>query len=366
MKKIIFLIFAAVPFLAFAQNKLSFENACAPGEHFTVGAVGDILPHQPLHKQSMASPQGFVSLWGDIAALLRLPNVMYGNLEGPVSPAHALSSIQYSFNYSTKLTDDLARSGFQVVSTANNHAMDRGALGVDQTINSLNKSGLLFTGTRKQGDLSSPWYAITKSNGLKLAWIACTYGTNGIPDIRKQVLKCFEDSSEIVSLIQLLKSSQRADAVIVTPHWGNENEQSPNSQQRQYARIFLNGGATAVIGSHPHVLQTWEKIKIGDEERLVVYSLGNFISNQFMSLPQMSTIMLYIGLTKTASGKVIINGVRHVPLLMTKYPYALKAIDRLPAGTYASQSLAHIRSKFQSGNELKSSAEILVTNPECP
>lgn len=108
---------------------------------------------------------------------------------------------------------------------------------------------------------------------------------------------------------------KQADAVIVTPHWGEEYQTFPNRAQKELAKELLNAGASAVIGAHPHVLQPVEKYTTRDgRETLISYSLGNFVSYQGTPKNRTSMILL-LGFTKTAQGAVI-NGVRFVPLYM--------------------------------------------------
>lgn len=321
---------------------LTFAAACTPGERVTIGAVGDILLHGPLQKQAIAQPERFKTLWNPIADLLAHPDQMYGNFEGTAAqgvdragravrdPGFVFDDVVYSsypqFNYHPHVTSDLVASGFDVVSTANNHSLDRHALGVDRTLDALIAAGLPYTGTRR-ADGTGAWATRTQANGISLAWIACTFSTNGIPDRKDQVLGCWDNEAEIKQLIGSLRSS--VDAVIVTPHWGAEYTANPSREQRDLAHRFLDAGATLVLGAHPHVLQPWEKYKTVDgRETFAIYSLGNFVSNQ-SQLARRATILLYVGLTKTAQG-VAVNGVSYVPLIMNTRSgvRAVEAIDR--------------------------------------
>jgi len=142
--------------------------------------------------------------------------------------------------------------------------MDRRPLGVDRTVGAIDASGLARTGTRAKGDTTSPWYAVTEQGGLRLAWVACTYGTNGISDPYGQVLQCFSQASVVEQHVRDLSARSDIDAVIVTPHWGQEYQATPERAQTDLAHRFLNAGATVILGSHPHVLQPWEKFVTSD------------------------------------------------------------------------------------------------------
>ncbi|MCX5743558.1 MAG: CapA family protein [Proteobacteria bacterium] len=333
---------------------VSFAAACMPGARTTIGAVGDVLLHGALQQQAIErTTRGrFASLWSPVSDLLAAADTTYANLEGPTAhgvtssghaatdPGFVFDDLVYTsypqFNYHGFLEDDLKASGIDVVSTANNHAMDRRQLGADRTIERLREVGLAFTGTRHRDEPTAPWHTVTTSNGFKLAWLACSFSTNGIPDTAGQVLGCWDDEATIVAEIGKLRATPGIDAVIVTPHWGEEYTANPSKAQRDLAKHFLDAGATLILGSHPHVLEPWEKYKTVDgRETFVIYSLGNFVSGQ-AQLARRSTIMLYVGLTRTASG-VAINGVSYVPLVMNTRDgvRAVEAIDRAGGSTDA-------------------------------
>ena len=129
------------------------------------------------------------------------------------------------------------------------------------------------------------------------------------------MLSCYgsKDRSTLVGIIQSIK--KEVDAIIVTPHWGDEYKTFPNRAQKQLAAEVLNAGASAVIGAHPHVLQPVEKFVTSDgRETLISYSLGNFVSYQGSPRNRTSMILL-LGLTKTAK-ETVVNGVRFVPIFM--------------------------------------------------
>lgn len=359
---------------------VSFTAACTPGERITIGAVGDILLHGPLQNQAIAqATRGrFRTLWAPIADLLAAADTTYANLEGPTArgvnsagrdvadPGFRFDGIVYSsypqFNYHGSLNEDLITTGIDVVSTANNHSLDRRPLGVDRTLESLRAAGLPFTGTRHRNEPSAPWHTTTEANGIRLAWLACTYGTNGIPDPNDQVLGCWSDEATVIAQIKQLRTTPGIDAVVVTPHWGAEYTANPSREQRDLAKRLVDAGATLVIGSHPHVLQPWEKITAADgREAFVIYSLGNFVSNQ-SQLARRSTMLLYIGLTRTATGTVV-NGVSYLPLVMTNKNghRALEAIDRAGGSADSRRMTVNM---FGTTN-LQDPARPITTTPAC-
>lgn len=361
-----------------AAGPLEFADACKAGTSITIAAVGDVLLHGPLQLQAYASSEGHHSLWKNVAPRLEGADITYGNLEGPCAegvttggeardPGKVFDKRVYSsypqFNYHPSLVGALKETGFDVVSTANNHALDRRALGADRTIANLQRDGLAFTGTRPSTDTNAPWYTMTEAKGIKVAFVACTFSTNGIPDTKKQVLHCYEGgrpsgtpNPELLSTIKSLKDRPGVDAVIVTPHWGVEYKHSPELSEKKLAHAMLDAGALAVFGGHPHVVQPWEKVATADgREGFVIYSLGNFVSGQ-SGLAKRSSLMLFLGLTKGSDGKVTINGVRHLPLSMSPSPWTA-----VPAKGESLDLTTKILGKW---NRLDPE-EAVKTNPQC-
>lgn len=352
-----------------ATGPLQFANACKAGTSITISAMGDVLLHSPL--QIQAYKNGFDSLWKNVQPLFARADLSYANLEGPCAdglttagaahdPGKIFDNHVYSsypqFNYNPELIPALKLAGVDVVSTANNHAMDRRSKGADRTIENLKKEGMPFMGTRSTADMNAPWYAITEAKGIRIGWVACTFSTNGIPDAKNQVLSCYDDKSTVLQTITDLKKRSDIDAVIVTPHWGVEYQSSPQQAEKNLAHQMLDAGALAVFGGHPHVTQPWEKYETHDgREGFVIYSLGNFVSGQ-SGLAKTSSLILYLGLTKGADGKTTINGVRHVPLQMQSGTWTAK---------YATGDSLNLTTRmFGQWNRLGPSEE-LVTNPEC-
>lgn len=294
----------------FATNKITFTAACATGPTITIAAVGDVLLHMPLQKK--AFDQGYSSLWEEALPYIHNANISYANLEGPIT--HDNRSGFPLFSYPSSLAAALKNSGFDIVSTANNHALDAGSAGIDSTIHFLNEYKLLFSGTKNKNsnDFNIP---IMHVNGFNIAWLACAEHTNGIDDPYHQVLLCNskKDRAWILATIARLKTT--VDAIIVTPHWGEQYEFTPKIRQIEFAHQLLEAGALAVIGSHPHVLQPLQTYLTKDNrETVIMYSLGNFVSYQGTPKNR-ATVMLLLTLIKQ-NNKTAIKGVQFVPFFM--------------------------------------------------
>ena len=165
--------------------------------------------------------------------------------------------------------------------TANNHAADRGKDGITGTITRLDSLEIPHTGTffdQASKDTLHP-LMISKS-GTSIALLNYTYGTNGIK-VPEPVIVNMLDKNLIARDIEKARSKQ-ADMIILFLHWGTEYDTIPSDTQTGLAEYFFSCGADLIIGSHPHVLQkmVWFRNDTADNDKAVVYSLGNFISNQ--------------------------------------------------------------------------------------
>ena len=298
---------------------LFFSSVLADSVHII--AVGDVLLHTPLQKKGV--DKGFDTLWLNVIPEIKSADIAYANLEGPVaeminrrgnfttSNTEAYTSYPM-FNYPPALIDALKLSGFTVLSTANNHALDRYGVGIDKTVANLYANKIVFTGTRRKNS-EDAWYAETTSKDISIAWLACTQNTNGIADTHRQVLMCNRDKKIILDLIGEL--AQKYDAVIVTPHWGVEFQDSPNQDQQKLASELAEAGALAILGSHPHCVQPmrWIVTKAG-KKVFVAYSLGNFVSNQ-SNLKNRSSGLLSLYVVKK-DGNTFIEKIAYQPTYM--------------------------------------------------
>lgn len=172
-------------------------------------------------------------------------------------------------------------AGIDYLVTANNHAADRRKEGITGTINRLDSLGIPHTGTFLNSvcrDSLSPLMINWK--GTSIALLNYTYGTNGIK-VPEPVIVNMLDKDRIAGDVAKARN-KNADIIILFLHWGNEYDTIPAKSQTDLADYFFSIGVDLVIGSHPHVLQkmVWIKDPAMGKGKVVVYSLGNFISNQ--------------------------------------------------------------------------------------
>jgi poly-gamma-glutamate synthesis protein (capsule biosynthesis protein) len=172
-------------------------------------------------------------------------------------------------------------AGIDFMVTANNHSADRGKKGILYTISRLDSLGIPHTGTFADPAARDSLYPpLIEKNGFRLAILNYTYGTNGIT-VQQPAIVNMLDKNTITADIKKAKTMD-PDAVILFLHWGTEYDTVPGKIQTDLAGYFFGLGVDLVIGSHPHVIQRMEWTKKNNEtpDRLVVYSLGNFVSNQ--------------------------------------------------------------------------------------
>jgi poly-gamma-glutamate synthesis protein (capsule biosynthesis protein) len=314
--------------------ELFFRDACSSsGTRASIAAVGDLIFNARLEAQALADDGTYRQFWKPVEGFLASADLIYANLEGTVSDGIAFDgklvaevgrsarnsvfsapASLLSFNYHASLLDDMKVSGFSVLSTANNHALDRGWLGIDRTIDNITRRGLASTGTRRRHEADAPWSTIVSANGLKVAWLACTYGTNGRPDFHHQVLGCYSDRAAVLDEIRRLARLDTVDAIMFVPHWGVENTDFVLLDQIELAHEAFVAGATAILGAHPHVLQHWEKLtEANGREGLVIYSLGNFISDQRARVQRIGAIARLELLKEPGSRAARLSAVGYLP-----------------------------------------------------
>lgn len=194
----------------------------------------------------------------------------------------------------------LEKAGFDVVIKANNHALDRGKNGLTRTYNVLDTMGFMQAGTYPSAEkraLEHP--LIFEKNGIKIALLNYTYGTNGIKATGGVVVNMIEP--EIIKEELAVAKQHEPDFIIATMHWGNEYEREENATQQNLAKMLFENGVHLIVGSHPHVVQP---IKKYGEDKVVAYSLGNYISNQRKKYTD-GGIMLEVTIEKDSTGTEI-------------------------------------------------------------
>lgn len=263
------------------QNVAGLSNSTVT---ITISAVGDIMCHsvQFDYAQFGKDSFDFNPVFKRVSEYLSKSDFTFGNLETVLAGKKAKYTGYPRFNSPSELLDALKNSGFDLLTTSNNHALDRGEVGILRTINELNERSINYNGTYvSQFDHDS--IRIFDIKGVTIAFLAYSYGTNGNPIPKnKPYLINLIDYDFIRRDIQTAKS-KNPDIVLVHYHFGEEYQREANYYQKTIVDSTINMGADIIIGGHPHVLQPIEFIKSKRsvfDSVFVAYSLGNFISNQ--------------------------------------------------------------------------------------
>lgn len=174
-----------------------------------------------------------------------------------------------------EIAQNLRDCGVTHLMLANNHTCDRYASGIRNTIKFVREAGIESAGSYVD---SIAWREQTplfiRRDGLKIAVLNYTYGTNGIPTPKGMVIPKL-DTAQMAEDIRLAQR-QYATNIIVFLHWGNEYQSTPSTEQKRLERWLRSQGVDIIVGSHPHVIQPVDI----DSTGVTIYSLGNLISNQ--------------------------------------------------------------------------------------
>ncbi len=259
-------------------------------------SVGDIMAHSTnitAAKQSDGT-YDFTDNYKDVKKYIQDADLALCNVE--TTFASGTPSGYPMFNAPDELADAIADAGFDVAYTSNNHMMDTGEKGLLRTMDVLQDAGLKTVGSRREGEKT---YLVTKVKGVKVGVVSYTYETtttasksvtingNNVSASSIDLINSFnyndlktEDYDRIQEDIDGCREDG-ADIVICYLHWGNEYQTKPDSHQEEMAQQIADDGADIIFASHPHVLQEADVITASDGREVpVVYSMGNFISNQ--------------------------------------------------------------------------------------
>lgn len=307
------------------ENKINNNSEETPTDTtFTLTAIGDIMCHNTQYLDAYNDETGeydFSYVFDDISLYTKTADICVGNLETTFAGEDVGYSSYPTFNTPDSLAYELKDIGVDVLSTAGNHALDKGFNGLSRTIDVLNKADISHLGTYKSEEEQDKTL-IKYVKGIKIAFVNFTYGTNGIP-IPSDKPYCVNLIDENLMKEQIDMAKQEdPDIIIACMHWGTEYKTTPNSTQEQLADFLFKNGIDIILGTHPHVLEPMEKrtVTLDDgttKDGFVIYSLGNFIADQNAEYTR-DSIILNIDITKHADGKITIDNYEYIPIYMYK------------------------------------------------
>lgn len=246
--------------------------------------VGDLMQHGPQIQRALQKDGSYRydECFAQVKPYIESADLAIGNLEvtlgGEPYRGYPCFSAPDDYLWAIKET------GFDALTTSNNHCLDRGKYGLERTLLMTDSLGFSTLGTyRNEAERSSRYPLLLTVNGIRFVFLTYTYGLNGFEVSEPNVVNLIDEK---VMEEDIRKAyALRPDAVIAIMHWGTEYRLEPDSYQKQYADWLFNHGVNYIIGGHPHVIEPteWRKREDSIDPQLVVYSQGNFISN--MSAP---------------------------------------------------------------------------------
>lgn len=240
--------------------------------------VGDCLIHRFVYTDAKENEgtYNFDKMFTEVKDLINGHDLAYYNQESNIGGKSLGLSAYPRFNSPEEIGDTMVNMGFNLVSLANNHTMDKGEVGV---INSVNywktKPGVYYSGEALSESDRNDNIKVMEKNGIRYAFLSYTTVTNGLlPESGKEYLTNIYSDEKAKSDIDRIKD--KTDFIIVAMHWGEEYVTVPNESQKKVASYLSSLGVNLIIGNHAHGIQPVQMI--GDT--LVFYALGNFISAQ--------------------------------------------------------------------------------------
>ena len=282
-------------------------------------AVGDNIAHQTIREVGMSEdgPWNYDSVYQYVKEDVEAADLALVTQETIFVEDREDVSGYPSFGTPPEFGDALVNTGFDVIASATNHALDKGTDSIEYTLNwwEENHPDIPVLGLYDSQEASEE-IPIISCKDLKLAMLDYTYSLNGLelPSGQEYMVDVFDEEQAREDIRQ---AKELADVVIVVMHVGNEYEQDVDQETQEWTDIFLEEGVDIVIGSHPHVVRTMETLTGEDGHKMLVYySLGNFTSTQ-TDLPSLMGAMAKITVRKNIeTGEIEIPEHEFIPLLM--------------------------------------------------
>lgn len=282
-------------------------------------AVGDIMLSRHVAARMEQSKNPLLP-FNQLVKLLESTDFNFGNLESPVSGNDRVKGRGLVFNTSTRYLDGLVSYKFKVLNLANNHALDQGLNGLENTRRVLSNNGIAYLGVGANKE--EAWQPkIVAINDVRIGFVGASYASiNDGGATQNKYIARIEDLNHLRDSLALLKT--QADFNVVTMHAGVEYKRYPHSSQVAFAHAAIDSGADVVIGVHPHWIQTVELY----QGKYIFYSLGNFVFDMSGHENTREGLALKIVLVKKlqsqasiqASGSVKLERIELIPVLIER------------------------------------------------
>ncbi|XMB67479.1 CapA family protein [Mycoplasmatota bacterium zrk1] len=280
MKKILQLLLITITLLGCTKKEALYVpdllSVQRDNTKVSLVAVGDNLIHNSIY-EAEERPFDFRHIYSDIKPFINEFDLAFINQETILGGTELGLSGYPRFNSPKEIGDAIIDAGFNLFSIANNHTLDKGEIGVINALDYLDGEDIIYSGAKHSDHESS--VKVFSKKGIKFGFVAYTYGTNGLPhpDGKEYLANVFskEKAKEDIESVR-----DKVDIMIVSMHWGEQYQSQPNKNQVDEANYLSSLGVDIIIGHHPHVIQPIDIIETDGNKTIVIYSLGNFLSDQ--------------------------------------------------------------------------------------
>lgn len=241
-----------------------------------LAAVGDIMLSRVV-EQKMIAQQDWRYPFLETAQLTRGADLAFGNLETPIMAGKIVPTGSFLFRTDPQAVEGLRYAGFDILSLANNHMLNRGREGLASTLQALDEAGIGRSGAGlREAEIYAP--AVRTVKGVRFGFLCYTYAREQSRVADGETFgTAYMETEKMRQQVAVLRES--VDVVVVSMHAGTEYASAPHPSQTAFARAAIDAGAQLVLGHHPHTVQTFEKYQDG----YIIYSLGNFVFDQMWS-----------------------------------------------------------------------------------
>lgn len=320
------------------QKKLNSQEKNADTEQETsarIMANGDILYHIPIYRTALKEDgtYDFHENFEYVKPWLKQADLVLGDFEGTVNKDHYLAGYPL-FNAPGEVMDAIKDAGYQVLDLAHNHILDSQIEGVFSTADAIEKAGMTPIGVYTHEPREKAPIVIKEVNGIKVALLAYSYGFNGIEEYisKEDYDNHLSDLNEDKMKAEIERAEREADITIIMPQMGIEYQLEPTEEQKILYHKMIDWGADIIFGGHPHVVEPAETVEKDGDKKLIIYSMGNFISNQRIETMQDEEnakwtergVLMDVTIKKKA-GKTTIETAKAHP----------SWVNRTPKGTYS-------------------------------
>ena len=246
-------------------------------------ANGDLLYHDIIYISAKKADgtYDFHENFEYVKPWLKQADLVIGDFEGTVNKDHYLAGYPL-FNAPGEVMDAIKDAGYQVLDLAHNHILDSQIEGVVSTADAIEKAGMTPVGVYTHESRDKASLVIKEVKGIKVAILAYSYGFNGIEQSISQedYNRYLSDLDEDKMKAEIERAEKEADITIIMPQMGVEYQIEPTEEQKKLYHKMIDWGADIIFGGHPHVVEPAETVEKEGDKKLIIYSMGNFISNQ--------------------------------------------------------------------------------------